>query len=167
MRKPESGFTLVELLIVVVILGILAAVAIPQFSDSAGEARASNLQSNLAVMRNAIEFYRTNHRGKYPGYPSAGGAPTATEATNQLILASKADGSTAAAGTATYDYGPYIREKLPENPVNGLATILIVADAAAFPAADDSTGWIFHPKTGKLRANSTGAAPSGKNYYDF
>ena len=46
-------------------------------------------------------------------------------------------------------------------------TILIVADAAAFPAADDSTGWIFHPKTGKLRANSTGTAPNGKNYYDF
>lgn len=167
MRKSESGFTLVELLIVVVILGILAAVAIPQFADSTEEARASNLQSNLAVMRNAIEFYRTNHRGKYPGYPSGGGAPTATIATNQLILSSKADGSTAAVGTAGYDYGPYIREKLPENPVNNLATILIVADADAFPAADDSTGWILHPKTGKLRANSTGAAPSGKNYYDF
>jgi len=167
MRTSESGFTLVELLIVVVILGILAAVAIPQFADSTEEARASNLQSNLAVMRNAIEFYRTNHRGKYPGYPSAGGAPTAAEATNQLTLSSKADGSTAAVGTAGFDYGPYIRERLPENPVNGLNTILIVADAAAFPAADDSTGWILHPKTGKLRANSTGAAPSGKNYYDF
>ncbi len=167
MRKAESAFTLVELLIVVVILGILAAVAIPQFSDSTEEARASNLQSNLAVMRNAIEFYRTNHRGKYPGYPSGGGAPTASDATNQLTLASQATGATAAPGTAGYDYGPYIREQLPENPINGLNTILIVADAAAFPAADDSTGWIFHPKTGRLRANSTGTAPSGKNYYDF
>ncbi len=167
MRKIESGFTLVELLIVVVILGILAAVAIPQFSDSTEEARASNLQSNLAVLRNSIEFYRTNHRGKYPGYPSAGGAPTQADATNQLVMASKVDGSTAAPGTAGYDYGPYIRESVPANPVNGLNTILIVADAGTFPAADDSTGWIFHPKTGKLRANSTGTAPSGKNYYDF
>jgi general secretion pathway protein G len=107
MRTPsESAFTLVELLIVVVILGILAAVAIPQFSDSTEEARATNLQSNLAVMRNSIEFYRTNHRGKYPGYPSGGGAPTAAEATNQLIQASQANGATAAPGTAGYDYGP-------------------------------------------------------------
>ena len=88
---PQAAFTLVELLLVVVILGILAAVAIPQFSDSSTEARASSLQSNLAVMRQAIEYYRTNHNGKYPGYPSAGGAPTAGETANQLTLASKAD----------------------------------------------------------------------------
>jgi general secretion pathway protein G len=163
----QSAFTLIELLLVVVILGILAAVAIPQFTDSSQEARASSLQSNLAVLRNAVEYYRTNHTGKYPGYPSGGGAPTAAEVANQLTMASRADGSTAAAGTAGYPYGPYVRERVPENPVNNLNTVLVVADNAAFPAADNSTGWIFQPQTGKWRANSTGAAPSGKNYYDF
>jgi general secretion pathway protein G len=163
----EAAFTLIELLLVVVILGILAAVAIPQFSDSSGEARASNLQTNLAVMRNAIEYYRANHNGKYPGYPSGGGAPTQAEAVAQLTLASQANGATAAPGTVGYGFGPYIREAVPANPINGLNTILIVADAAAFPAADNATGWILHPFTGKIRANSTGAAPSGKNYYDF
>lgn len=164
---PQAAFTLVELLLVVVILGILAAVAIPQFSDSSTEARASSLQSNLAVMRQAIEYYRTNHNGKYPGYPSGGGAPTATDATKQLTLASKADGSTADPGTAGFGFGPYLRESVPENPINGLATILIVADADTFKAADDTTGWIYQPLTGRLRANSTGSAPSGKAYYDF
>lgn len=163
----QSAFTLVELLLVVVILGILAAVAIPQFADSSQEARASTLQSNLAVMRSAVEYYRTNHDGKYPGYPSGGGAPTAAETANQLILASQVNGATAAPGTAGYGFGPYIRERLPENPVNGLNTILIVADGAPFPAADNATGWIYQPQLGKLRANSTGAAPSGRNYYDF
>lgn len=168
MRKhPESAFTLIELLLVVVILGILAAVAIPQFSDSSQEARASSLQTNLAVLRNAVEYYRTNHNGKYPGYPAAGGAPTSTEASKQLTLASKMDGSTAAPGTAGFGYGPYIREALPENPLNGLATILIVGDSDTFKAADDSSGWIYQPLTGKIRANSTGSAPSGKAYYDF
>jgi prepilin-type N-terminal cleavage/methylation domain-containing protein len=163
----QAGFTLVELLIVVVILGILAAVAIPQFSDSVEEARVSNLQSNLAVLRNSLEFYRTNHRGKYPGYPSGGGSPTSAAALDQLTLSSKSDGSTAAVGTAGFDYGPYIREQMPENPVNGLATIKIVLDADAFPVADDTTGWTYQPKTGRIRANSTGTAPSGKNYSDF
>jgi len=166
-KTHQSAFTLIELLLVVVILGILAAVAIPQFTDSSQEARASSLQSNLAVLRNAVEYYRTNHSGKYPGYPSAGGAPTAGEVANQLTLASRTDGSTAAPGTAGYPYGPYVRERVPENPVNTLTTVLVVADNAAFPAADNSTGWIFQPQTGKWRANSTGAAPSGKNYYDF
>jgi prepilin-type N-terminal cleavage/methylation domain-containing protein len=165
--SSQAAFTLIELLLVVVILGILAAVAIPQFTDSSGEARASNLQTNLAVMRNAIEYYKANHNGKYPGYPSAGGAPTAAEATNQLTQASQANGATAAPGTAGYGYGPYIREQIPTNPINGFNTIMVVADAAAFPAADNTTGWIYHPLTGKVRANSTGAAPSGKNYYDF
>lgn len=163
----QSGFTLVELLIVVVILGILAAVAIPQFNNSAEEARASNLQSNLAILRNSLEFYRTNHTGKYPGYPVGGGTPTEALTTAQLTLSSKSDGSTAAVGTAGFDYGPYIRENIPENPVNGLATIMVLGDAAAFPAADDTTGWIYQPKTGKLRANSSGKAPSGKLYFDF
>ena len=166
-HRTETAFTLIELLLVVVILGILAAIAIPQFTDSSQEARASSLQSNLAVLRNAVEYYRTNHQGKYPGYPSAGGAPTEPEVVNQLTLISRADGSTAAAGTAGYPYGPYVRERIPENPVNNLNTVLVVADNAAFPAASGTTGWIFQPQTGKWRANSTGAAPSGKNYYDF
>lgn len=163
----ESAFTLVELLLVVVILGILAAVAIPQFSDSSGEAKASTLQTNLAVIRNAAEYYRANHNGKYPGYPAAGGAPTAAETLNQFTLVSKVDGSSAAVGTAGFPYGPYIREKLPENPVSGLTTVLVVADGAVFPAADNSTGWIYQPQSGRIRANSTGAAPSGKNWYDY
>ena len=163
----QLGFTLIELLLVVVILGILAAVAIPQLSDSSQEARASSLQTNLAVFRNAVEYYRTNHLGKYPGYPVGGGAPTAALTSDQLLLASRADGSTAAPGTAGYGFGPYIRERMPENPINGLSTVLIVADGAAFPAADNSTGWIYQPQIGKVRANSTGTAPSGRNYYDF
>jgi general secretion pathway protein G len=164
-RHP--AFTLIEMLLVVVILGILAAIAIPQLSDSSQEARVSSLQSNLSMLRSAIENYRGNHIGKYPGYASAGGAPTQTDATNQLTLASKADGSTAAPGTAGYGLGPYVRERLPDNPVNNLNTVLIVADGAAFPAADDTTGWIYQPQVGKWRANSTGAAPSGRNFYDF
>lgn len=163
----QAAFTLVELLLVVVILGILAAVAIPQFADSSQEARASSLQSNLAVMRSAVEYYRSNHGGKYPGYPSAGGSPTAAITADQLTMASQANGATAAPGTAGYGFGPYIRERLPENPINGLNTVTIVADGAAFPAADDSTGWIYQPQIGKVRANSTGTAPSGRNYYDF
>jgi len=164
----QSAFTLIELLLVVVILGILAAVAIPQFADSSGEARASTMQTNLAVLRNAVEYYRANHNGKYPGYPSAGGAPTEAEVVNQLTLASNAAGATAAPGTSGFGFGPYIRERLPANPVNGLSSVKVMADADAFPAAaDDGSGWVYQPSTGRIRANSTGSAPSGTSYFNF
>ena len=78
MKQLQKGFTLIELMIVVAIIGILAAVAIPQFADSSQEAKASSLQTNLAVLRNSIEYYRTNHLGKYPGYPSAGASASSS-----------------------------------------------------------------------------------------
>jgi general secretion pathway protein G len=168
-HSQQSAFTLIELLLVVVILGILAAVAIPQFSDSSGEAKASSLQTNLAVLRNAIEYYKANHKGTYPGYPVGGGTPTEALFIAQLTLASKDTGATNAVGTAGFPYGPYIRESIPGNPANSanLSTVKVLADSDTWPAGDDSTGWIYQPKTGKIRANSAGAAPSGKNYSDF
>ena len=55
--SKKHGFTLVEILIVVVILGILAAIVIPQFSDASTEAKTSALASNLQSLRSQIELY--------------------------------------------------------------------------------------------------------------
>ena len=56
-QQVRHGFTLIEILIVVVILGILAAIVIPQFTDAAGEANRSNLQSQLQTIRSQIELH--------------------------------------------------------------------------------------------------------------
>jgi general secretion pathway protein G len=166
--RISRGFTLVELLIVVVILGILAAIAIPQFANSTRDAQLTSLQTNLNVLRSAVEYYKFQHSSRYPGYPVGGGSPDPAVFLAQLTLASKSDGSTAAVGTATFDLGPYLKEALPVNPVNGLATVKVLDDSTAFPtAADGATGWIFKPLTGKLRANSLGTTSSGTAYFDF
>lgn len=60
-RRVRHGFTLIEILIVVVILGILAAIVIPQFTDAAGEASRSNLQSQLQTIRSQIELYNVQN----------------------------------------------------------------------------------------------------------
>lgn len=65
MRKTRKGFTLVEILIVVVILGILAAIVIPQFSNASEEAKTSSLASNLQSLRSQIELYKIKE-GAYP-----------------------------------------------------------------------------------------------------
>jgi general secretion pathway protein G len=57
----RHGFTLIEILIVVVILGILAAIVIPQFTDASQEASVSSLQTQLQTIRSQIELYNVQH----------------------------------------------------------------------------------------------------------
>lgn len=61
MLKNKGGFTLIELVMVIVILGILAAVAIPKYADLAGEARTAVLDASVGAIKSAaiIQFART------------------------------------------------------------------------------------------------------------
>jgi prepilin-type N-terminal cleavage/methylation domain-containing protein len=83
----RRGFTLVELLIVVVIIGILAAIAIPKFQDSKGKAYASSLKSDLKNLSSSQEdhFYTnetySTNIGALNFKPSPGVVLTITEAT--------------------------------------------------------------------------------------
>jgi len=151
-NRRQSGFTLVELLIVVIILGILAAVVIPQFNSAAAESKESALSANLATIRQAIELYKVQHDDNFPGTQ----ASTAMEVA--LTTTTDADGTS---GTA---YGPYLRNGFPENPINGDNT---VTSGTSIPAADDNSGWLYDTTTGEFRANSTGQGPSGENYADL
>ena len=65
MRITQKGFTLVEILIVVIILGILAAIVVPQFTEASDDAKQSTMASNLQTLRSQIELYYI----KEGGYP--------------------------------------------------------------------------------------------------
>jgi prepilin-type N-terminal cleavage/methylation domain-containing protein len=65
-RSRANAFTLVEILIVVVILGILAAIVIPQFTKASESAVRSTLKSQLQTIVSQIELYRVRNRGVYP-----------------------------------------------------------------------------------------------------
>src|SRR5262249_3312377 len=65
-KRIARGFTLVEILIVVVILGILAAIVIPQFTSASESAKGSNLLSQLQTIRSQLELYQVQHNGSYP-----------------------------------------------------------------------------------------------------
>jgi type IV pilus assembly protein PilA len=65
--QSESGFTLVELLVVMLILGLLAAIAIPSFFNQRDKARDADAKESVRTAQTAIETYATDHDGKYTG----------------------------------------------------------------------------------------------------
>ncbi len=132
-RGLSHGFTLVEILIVVVILGILAAIVVPQFASASESARSSNLKGSLQVIRSQLELYESNHNA----YPSLAQLSAAWN-----VLTSRTDINGVVGTTdGVHIYGPYIM-KMPINPFEGSQTV------AAAPAA--GVGWVYLEATGKL-----------------
>ncbi len=168
-RPRARAFTLVEILIVVVLLGVLAAIVIPALAGGTTLARQSTLAMNLNLLRRLIPVYTSHHLEVAPGYPNGDRSATPTQQAfiDQATLSSTMYGQTAARGTAGFPLGPYI-SNVPANPFNKLDTVTVLADDAAFPAAaDDSTGWIYKPATGEVRPNNAGTDMRDVRYYDY
>lgn len=160
-HRMRHGFTLIEVLIVVVILGILASTVLPQLATSSGNAKESALRADLSQLRAQIQRYRFEHDGTPP-------TGTATVVSNQLTMATDISGNTAAPGTAGYAYGPYLNVQLPPNPYNGGNGILVkstnIGSADVDPTAMQGSvkvGWIYSTLSGQIIANSPGSAADG------
>ena len=177
-RTNKKAFSLVELVIVIVILGIIAAVAIPRISSGSKNAGEASLRANLATVRNAIDWYYGQHNMVFPGAKDAGGtygaAGTSGAFTSQLIMYTKADGTVSPNSGATYPYGPYIRGKFPSLPVGsnaGKSGVKVVAKSEPITSADGDTtnGWIFNTTTGEFVANlpDTEAGADGVAYNSY
>jgi prepilin-type N-terminal cleavage/methylation domain-containing protein len=140
-KNRRLGFTLVEVLIVVVIMAVLAATIIPQFSDSSKDAKISTVKFNVHTLRSQIEMYKSQHDGRLPGDDLA-----------ELIVKTNVKGTTSV-GDGPLVYGPYI-QKIPENPFTSSATVKEIAAAPAV-AGDVTTtdGWLYHKASGGLWIN--------------
>lgn len=166
--KTARAFTLVEILIVVVILGILAATVITFAAGSTLSAKESAVATELQMLRNYILVYKCQHLEVSPGYPNGNTAASPTEAAfiAQATLASTTAGATAAIGTAGYVRGPYM-QMMPINPLNGLRSIQVLGNGEDFSAADHNHGWIYKPATAEIKVNTAGNDSTGKPYYDY
>ena len=128
--RMASAFTLVEILIVVIILGILAAIVIPQFTNASEDAKQSSMDSIVQTVQSQLELYKVQHNENYPG--DNGGALDSATFWTQLTTRTDPDGAADANG-----FGPYLKD-IPENPVATGGTVL---DAAVGNAGE--TGWYF------------------------
>ena len=136
----RSAFTLVEVLIVVVILAILAATVLPQFTNASSDAVESSIKQNLSVVRSQIELYRVQHNGQLP--------TTAFE--TQMLNATNKSGATTGAGL---DYGPYVSRRFPLNTGCDQFQVQVVETAPDYDDATPTThGWMYSTVTGEFRA---------------
>ncbi len=139
-NRNKRGFSLIELLVVVVIISVLAMIIIPKFADSGRRSKESSLHSDLSQLRSSIANYQAD-TGYYP-----------TALTDLTATAAPANGvdSTGASQpiTASNWHGPYIQTSIPTDPVsNGAFTYT-------------ATG----PNTGKIVSSATGNGLDGTAY---
>ena len=156
----KKGFTLVELLVVVIILGILAAVVIPQFTDHTEDARLATLDTSLAEMRNSVELYYHQHNGTYPGGSDAttGAKPSAQPSADfvkQLTLYSDQNGKVSDTKSDVFKFGPYLRKsELPVNPFTNTNDVAISGETSLSASIQNgSAAWMFAVPIGKFIAN--------------
>jgi prepilin-type N-terminal cleavage/methylation domain-containing protein len=147
-RENRRGFTLFELVVVVMILGILASIAVPRMLDTSAQATENTARKSLGVIRTAIDQYAAEKNGKWPG----------------------ADGQEA---TFKSDLTGYLRgSDFPKCPVgdaknNGVRMVAGNGSIASSIGATAATqSWAYRYQTGDFYINSTANAVDGVTTYD-
>jgi len=135
MKKQRNAFTLIELVVVIMILGILAGVAAPKLLSVSADATDNGLKQSLSIIRDAIELYAADNTGSLP---------PCVDATISFQTAVQV----------------YVRGIFPDCPV-GVKNNQVKASAADPLVADGTaTGWMYNTTTGEFICNSTAATAS-------
>lgn len=147
--RTSPGFSIIELVIVVVILGIIAGIAMPRLSRASESAKENALLSDLTMLQGAIERYTAEHGGLSPGHDAPGSTGSEEDFAARLVARSDERGNVQASGYL----GPYLRH-MPPNPFNGLETVRIGGAAAG----SNTHGWRFDPLTLAIQSDHGTAA---------
>ena len=153
-NRRQRGFTLVEILIVVIILGILAAIVIPQFTNASQDARKNSLTSQLQTIRSQLELYKLQHLDQLPpALVASGGAGSSPACWNEMCIKTGADHL---AGT---QFGPYL-QAAPLNPLNNNSDVAVVTGVTDYGSGgvangNGTVGFVLNDTTGKIWATSS------------
>ena len=137
-QRNGRGFTLIEILIVVIILGILAAIVIPQFTNATTSSKMSGVQTTAQSLRGAVQLYYYQHNDSLP--------PAANFWT-LMMTQTDANGNAYVAGTSTTGpFGPYM-QSIPPNMLNN-SSVVIDANVAPGSQTASACGWEYDYNAG-------------------
>jgi prepilin-type N-terminal cleavage/methylation domain-containing protein len=143
----RPAFSMMELVIVMVIIGILAAIAIPRMGGGAENAKVQALQASLQEVRNRIEVYKAEHEGKIPDLQFVA---QMTQYTDVL-------GNVSDKPAPKFLFGPYLNA-IPKNPYSGLDTVRFLTSAGESGGARSvDRGWTYNVVTGEFAADCSDA----------
>lgn len=134
MSKQRNGFTLIELVVVILILGILAGVGAPKLFSTSGKASESSTKQTLSIVRDSIELYAADNGGAFPKPADSAAFHTMME--------------------------PYMRGKFPACPVGKTDNAVKVVTGTTAAEATPTTGWIYNKDNGEFICNCMDATPS-------
>jgi prepilin-type N-terminal cleavage/methylation domain-containing protein len=149
----RGGFSLLELTIVLVVLGLVAAIAVPRLSRAGAGAADAALEQDLATLRRAAECYAAEHCGTYP---------SVTTFREQLRRYTDASGAVSKDRVGRYQFGPYVRDvpAVAAGPSKGSSRVA----AERGPGV----GWIYDEAAGQIRVNAGDQRDSlGRRYADY
>lgn len=140
-RLRPRGFTLVEILIVLTILGILASIVVPRFSAATSDSRDTAAKMQTRELNLTLTKYSMDHNGKYP---------TLANLPSQLTMWTDAAGNTSATKTGAFTIPPYIMA-FPTPGVGPNATLSTVSASTA----PQKSGWLYNETAGTIAVNMT------------
>ncbi|MBW8034661.1 MAG: type II secretion system protein [Planctomycetes bacterium] len=138
-KVSRKGITIPEFFIILILLGMVTAMAMPRISNAKSDIKMNDLMSNLQLVRSSIVLYKVEHDGLLPGQQIKGG-----EVSEEDFL--KAIGGSDSNGKRYLD-------KMPRNPFNGLCS---VRTGGFDLGSATGGGWFFNTKTGRFRADDPG-----------
>lgn len=139
MATCRQAFTLVEILIVVVLLAILAATIVPQFSTTTKDAEESSAAFSLQGLRSQIEVYKAQHAGQTP------------TTLDKLTVRTNSQG-TSGTDPTSYPLGPYMPQ-IPANPLNQQRGVEAITSYPPSSAGGATAGWLYHSTSGNVFLN--------------
>lgn len=156
----RAGFTMIEMMTMIVIIGALASIVVPVFQDSSEDAKDATLMYNVKHIRLQIERYRAEHKGLPPG--NDGWHPFL-----HLLFYTDASGNISLTKNSSFPFGPYVTVNGLTNPFNeGIAFVPSSDPANATPndelEADGAlVGWFYDAGTGRIAPNTEGTTSNG------
>ncbi|MBM4018403.1 MAG: type II secretion system protein [Planctomycetes bacterium] len=141
----RRAFSLLELVIVMLILAVLAAIAIPRFSATSENAKTNALQRSLQLVRDRLEAYKAEHAGAYPDLKFV----------EQMTQYSDDRGNVSPTPDPRFPLGPYL-SRIPDNPFSGSNAVrFLLFEGQALGARLLDRGWTYNIQTGEFAPDLT------------